>query len=70
MPIYDARTYTRPFSAILKNLKDIERYDGEIPEGSATVVGYTVNPWKASNGQEELNISFNIQFAILLSLSK
>jgi len=69
VPIYDARDIQDKFDHVLANLKDVPRYNKDIPSGSCAVVGYTANTFTKKD-VDMPSVAFNIHWAILLALPK
>ena len=67
VPIYDCRDVQDKFDHILANLKDIPRYNKDLPFGSCVVVGYTANTF-AKKDADKPSVAFNIHWVILLAL--
>lgn len=66
VPIYDARQTTGSFEDALKNLRKLPRYPDEVPPGSCVVVAYTINTWGKQEGGSMVNVSFNVQWVMVL----
>jgi hypothetical protein len=63
VPIYDARKANLTFLGLLSDLSVLKPYPKELPRGSCTIIAYTVNTW----GKTEVNVSFNVRWAMVLS---
>lgn len=69
VPVFDARG-KKPFNlpTDIQGISDIlPTFHGEPPEESIVQVGYTVNSYKGSKNPEDLNISLNLLFVIILA---
>jgi hypothetical protein len=67
VPIYDCRDIRDSFEHVLANLKDIPRYNEDLPSGSCTVLGYTVNTFTKKD-VDMPSVAFNIHWVVLLGL--
>jgi hypothetical protein len=67
VPIYDCRDVQDNFDHILANLKDVPRYNNDLPSGSCVVVGYTANTFTKKDADMP-SVAFNIHWVILLAL--
>ena len=67
VPIYDCRDVRDSFEHILANLKDIPRYNEDLPSGSCAVLGYTINTFTKKD-VDMPSVAFNIHWVILLAL--
>jgi hypothetical protein len=67
VPIYDARYVQDKFDHVLANLKDLPRYNKDLPSGSCAIVGYTANTFTKKDADMP-SVAFNIHWAILLAL--
>src|ERR1700723_1833630 len=64
VPIYDCCDVQDKFDHILANLKDIPRYNKDLPFGSCIVVGYTANTF-AKKDVDKPSVAFIAVFKIV-----
>lgn len=62
--MFDAREQAFDINKDLNRMNQLlPRFEGEIPQGSFVIVGYTASVYKKG---EQVNLSCNIQWAVLL----
>ncbi|KAJ7601734.1 hypothetical protein DFH06DRAFT_1401235 [Mycena polygramma] len=69
IPVYEGRFKHFKAEDVIDNLPaHLELYEGEIPEGSLAVVGYTVTQYTAKGNK--LSVGMNLQYVIVLGEPK
>jgi len=65
VPVFDGRSTAFTFGEDLEHLQQVlPAWEGEIPEGSFAVVGYTVSTF--TNSSRLRSLSCNLQFVIVI----